>query len=41
MMRYSIEPIIWIFVKGSGLLSFAKNMGRKLDKNIIRNLCEK
>ena len=31
MMRYSVQPRDWVFVKGYELLSFAKNMG----KNII------
>ena len=29
-MRYSIEPRDWIYVKGYGFLSFAKNMGKSL-----------
>ena len=29
-MRYSIEPRDIIYVKGSGFLSFAKNMGKSL-----------
>ena len=29
-MRYSIEPRDRIYVKGYGLLSFAKNMGKSL-----------
>ena len=29
-MRYSIEPRDWIYVKGYGFLSFAKNIGKSL-----------
>ena len=29
-MRHSIEPRDWIYVKGYGFLSFAKNMGKTL-----------
>ena len=38
MMRYSIEPKNWIFVKGSGFLSFAKNMSKAIGKNKSKNL---
>lgn len=31
---YSIEPRDQIFVKGYGLLSFAKNLGKKLTRNV-------
>ena len=34
MMRYSIEPKCRIFVKGYGFLSFAKNMGKNVRKNM-------
>ena len=37
-MRYSVQSRDWIFVKGYGFLSFAKNMGKKIGKNIIKNL---
>ena len=30
MMRYSVQPRDWIFVKGYELLSFAKNMGKNI-----------
>ena len=29
-MRYSIEPRYWIYVKGYGFLSFAKNMSKNI-----------
>ena len=31
---YSIEPEYRIFVKGYGFLSFAKNMGKNISKNL-------
>ena len=34
MTRYSVQPRDRIFVKGSGFLSFAKNMGRNIGKNV-------
>ena len=34
MTRYSVQPRDKIFVKGYGLLSFGKNIGKKIDKNI-------
>ena len=37
-MGYSIEPRDWILVKGYELLSFAKNMGKDLGKNISEKL---
>ena len=37
-MRYSTEPRDLIFVKGYGLLSFAKNMTKNIGKNINKNL---
>ena len=40
-MRYSIEPRDLIFVKGYGLLSFAKNMHTNLGKNISKILSRK
>ena len=33
MMRYSVRPGDWIFVKGYGFLSFAKSMGKNSGKN--------
>ena len=41
MTRYSVQPRDRIFVKDYGLLSSAKNMGRKIDKNMSRNLGSK
>ena len=37
-MRYSIEPRERIYVKGYGFLSFAKNMGKSLTINTVKNL---
>ena len=34
MMRYSLQPRDQILVKGYEFLSFAKNMGKKLSKNL-------
>ena len=34
MMRYSVQPRDQIFVKGYGFLSFAKNMGKNIGKNL-------
>ena len=38
MTTYSIQPGDWIFVKGHGFLSFAKNIGKSIGKNISKNL---
>ena len=40
-MRYSIEPRDRIFVKGYGLLSFAKSMHTNLGKKISKILSRK
>ena len=40
-MCYSVQPRDWIFVKGYGFLSFAKNMGKNIGKNINKNLSHK
>ena len=37
MMCYSVQPRDQIFLKGYGFLSFAKNMGGIIDKNISKN----
>ena len=37
-MRYLVQPREQIFVKGYGLLSFAKNMGKNIGKNTSKNL---
>ena len=37
-MRYSIEPIDGIYVKGYGFLSFAKNMGKGLSNKYGQKL---
>ena len=36
-MRYSTEPRNRIYVKGYGFLSFAKNMGKSLSNNMVKN----
>ena len=36
MMRYSVQPLHIMFVKGYGFLAFAKNMGKNR-KNISKN----
>ena len=41
MMRYSVQPREKIYVKGYGVLPFAKNMGKNIGKNIIKNLSGK
>ena len=41
MTRYPFQPREWIFVKGYGFLSFAKNMGKYIGKNITKNLSSK
>ena len=35
-MRYSAQPRDRIFAKGYGFLSFAKNMGKNINKNITK-----
>ena len=40
-MRYSVTFRDWIFIKGYGLLSFARNLGKNIGKNISKNLCSK
>ena len=37
-MCYSVQTRDWIFVKGYGFLSFAKNRGKNSCKNISKNL---
>ena len=34
MTCYSVQPRDWIFVKGYGILSFARNMGKNTCKNL-------
>ena len=41
MSRYSVQPRYRIFVKGYGILSFAKYMGKNNGKNISKNLSSK
>ena len=33
IMRYSVPPGDWTFLKGYRFLSFGKNMGKKISKN--------
>ena len=39
-MRYSIEPRDRIYVKGYGLLSFAKNMGKRVSNKYDQKLLD-
>ena len=41
MTHYSVQPGDRIFVKGYGFLSFAKNMNKKISKNISKSLIDK
>ena len=41
MMRYSVQPRDWIFVKSYGYLPFVKNMSRNIGKNLMKNLSGK
>ena len=41
MTTYSVHPRDRIFVKGYRFLSFAKNMGKIIGKNISKNLSSK
>ena len=41
MIRYSVQPIDRIFVKGYGFLSLAKNVGTNIDKNVSKNFSGK
>ena len=40
-MRYSVQPRDRMFVKSYGFLSFAKNMGKIVGKNISKNVSGK
>ena len=40
-MRYSVQPRNWIFAKGYGFFSFAKNMGKNTDKRISESFSGK
>ena len=40
-MSYSVHPRVWIFTKGYGFLSYAKNMSKNIAKNIRKNLSGK
>ena len=39
MTLYSIKPWDLIFVKGYGILSFAKIMGKQIGKNVRKHIC--
>ena len=39
-MRYSFEPRDWIYVKGYGFLSFAKNIGKNLSKKYSQKIID-
>ena len=39
-MRYSIEPRDTIYVKGYGILSFAKNIGKNLSNKFRQKLLD-
>ena len=41
MMRYSVQPRDQIFVKGYGFLSFAKNTGKNISKNVSGKYSQK
>ena len=41
MVRYSVQSRDRIFVKGSGFLSFTKNIGKNIGKNISKNVSGK
>ena len=34
MIRYSVQPRNGIFIKGYGFLTFVKNMGKNISKNL-------
>ena len=38
MNRCSVQTGDWVFVKGYGFSSFAKNMGKNIGKNVSKNL---
>ena len=40
-MHYSVQPTYLIFVKSYGFLSFSKNTGKKIDKDIGKRLSGK
>ena len=41
MTRYSVQPRDWLFVKGYGLLWFAKNMGKNVSKSLSSKYSQK
>ena len=41
MTWYSVQPGDWIFAKGYGFLSFAKNIGKNIGKIISKSLSGK
>ena len=38
IVYFSVQSNNRIFVKGYGVLSFAKNMGKHIGRNIVKNL---
>ena len=41
MMRYSVQPRDWIFVKSYEFLPFTKNMGKNISNSVSKNLSSK
>ena len=41
MTRYSVQPRDRIFVRGYGLLSFARNIGKNISKNLSSKYSQK
>ena len=41
MTRYTVQPRVRILMKGYGLLSFARNIGKIVGKNVSKNLSSK
>ena len=41
MTRYSVQPRDRIFVKGYGILSFTKNMGKNIGEKVSKSLSSK
>ena len=41
MARYLAQPRDRIFIKGYGFLSFARNVGKNLSKNLSGSYCQK
>ena len=41
LVIHLVQPRDWIFAKGYGFLSFAKNMSKTIGENISKNLSSK